>query len=318
MRPDQSVKLTDHLLDRIEGDAKIDPVAVQYVRSDLEDNHLGKETFDPIGDNKHSVCAGLIHREKNRVLFKITDICNIYCRFCFRKEMVGKGKGVLSDDEIKTAINYIKNNNIISEVILSGGDPLTLSNRRLKDLLTELDTIDHLDNIRIHTRTPMVKPDRIDKKLLQIFKSLKKPLYIVLHVNNAKEISHEVEEAFFNLHQSGAVLLSQSVLLKNVNDNIEALETLMRTLTKNRIKPYYLHHLDHAKGTEHFRVPIENGQALYRELKKRVSGISLPTYVLDIPGGYGKMPINSGYLELGIDNKHVILDNNDMQHIYHD
>jgi len=282
MKQRSSVKLTPHLESLVEQKAEHDPVALQYVRSDLEDIPNGKDNADPIGDEKHTVCEGLVHREQNRVLFKITDACNVYCRFCFRKEMVGQGKGVLSNAQIATAINYIDDNKNITEVILSGGDPLTLSNKRLKDILAKLDTLDHLDNIRIHTRTPLTNPKRINPELLEIFKSLEKPLYMVLHVNHAKEINEQVEIVFKNLYQNGVVLLSQSVLLKNVNDSIEALETLMRTLTRNRVKPYYLHHLDHAPRTEHFRVSLEVGQALHHELRKRVSGISLPNYILDI------------------------------------
>jgi len=311
-------KLPNRTAETIDTESLTDPVAIQYIPSTREYNINAKENPDPIGDEKYEVCEGLIHREQNRVLFKITDICNIYCRFCFRKEMVGKGKGVLTDAQIFAAINYIKAHENISEVILSGGDPLTLSNRRLKSLFDNLGQIDHLDNIRIHTRTPLVKPDRIDDDLINLFRTHTKPIYIVLHANNAKEINTDVQKAFSDLHESGVVLLSQSVLLKGVNDNVEALETLMRTFIRHRIKPYYLHHLDHAPGTNHFRVPVEKGQKLYKELKKRISGIALPTYILDIPGGFGKVPIHDNYLTLGQNNRHVVLDYDGREHIYHD
>jgi lysine 2,3-aminomutase len=313
-----SIKLTDQLINTIEADTPTDPVAIQYTPSPLENNVLSKETPDPIGDEKYTVCEGLIHREKNRVLFKITDTCNIYCRFCFRKEIVGKGKGILTNEQMQTAIEYIKAHKTITEVILSGGDPLTLSNRRLKTLLNCLAQISHLDNIRIHTRTPLVKPDRIDSEILDIFETYAKPLYMILHVNHAQEIHRNVEEVFRNLHKAGVILLSQSVLLKNVNNAVDTLEDLMRTLIRNRVKPYYLHHLDHAPGTDHFRVSIEEGQKLYKTLKKNISGIALPTYILDIPGGFGKIPIHSSYLTLGQNNKHIVTDYDDREHIYHD
>lgn len=293
-----------------------DAVARQYVPDDREAVILPEEDGDPIGDHAHSTVKGIVHRYPDRVLLKITDTCAVYCRFCFRKEMVGKGEGILSPFEIGDAMNYIRQNPSIREVILTGGDPLTLSNRRLGDLLTALGEIDHLDIIRFHTRAPLVQPGRVDEELIEIFRAQKKALYVVLHVNHAQEINEAVRNAFFRLSRSGAVLLSQSVLLKGINDKAETLEQLFRTLLANRVKPYYLHHPDLAPGTSHFRVSIKQGQDIMKQLRGRVTGLAYPTYVLDIPGGYGKVPLTPSYLEELTNGTYKVEDYQGASHAY--
>ena len=293
-----------------------DAVARQYLPDEREAVILPEENADPIGDFTHSPVKGLVHRYPDRVLLKITDTCAVYCRFCFRKEMVGKGNGVLSPFEIGDALNYIRQNPQIREVILSGGDPLTLSNRRLSDLLAALDSIPHLDIIRFHTRAPLVTPDRIDEELQALFLAQKKALYVVVHVNHAQEINEAVRDAFFRLSRSGVVLLSQTVLLKDINDNTSTLEALFRTLLANRVKPYYLHHPDLAPGTSHFRLTIEEGQDIIRQLRGRVTGLAYPTYVLDIPGGYGKVPLSPSYLEELADGTYKVEDIDGRKHAY--
>ncbi len=277
--------------------AESSAVQKQYEYDPREAEVKSYELADPIGDDAHSPVQGIVHRYPDRVLFKITDTCAVYCRFCFRKEMVGKGAGVLRGDALESAFKYIESHKNIREVILSGGDPLTLSPRRLKELLSRLDAFEHIDNLRIHTRAPLAAPERVSRDLCRVFQDLQKPLYIVLHVNHADELTDDVTAALKKLHQSGAVLLSQSVLLKDINDNAQALETLCRALIRNRVKPYYLHHLDPAPGTSHFRVSIEEGQELMRALRGNLSGIALPTYVLDIPGGSGKIPVGPVYAD---------------------
>lgn len=274
-----------------------DAVARQYVADQREAAILPEEESDPIGDDAHSPVKGLVHRYPDRVLLKITDTCAVYCRFCFRKDMVGKGHGVLSPFEIGDAINYIRANPQIREVILSGGDPLTLSNRRLADVLAALSKIGHLDIIRFHTRAPLVQPERIDEDLVTLLRAQDKALYVVLHVNHAQEIDDRIKAAFKRLSASGAVLLSQTVLLKGINNDAAVLETLFRTLLANRVKPYYLHHPDLAPGTSHFRLSIKEGQDIMKQLRGRVTGLAYPHYVLDIPGGYGKVPLAASYLE---------------------
>ncbi|PZQ45219.1 MAG: lysine-2,3-aminomutase-like protein [Micavibrio aeruginosavorus] len=293
-----------------------DAVARQYLPDTRENIILPEEDSDPIGDDAHSPVKGLVHRYPDRVLFKVTDTCAVYCRFCFRKDMVGQGKGVLTPFEIGDAINYIRANPQIREVIFSGGDPLTLSNRRLENILDALNEINHLEIIRFHTRAPLVHPARIDDGLVALFQKQPKALYVVLHVNHPQEIDGTVQAVFRRLSLSGATLLSQSVLLKGINNDAAVLEQLFRTLLANRVKPYYLHHPDMATGTSHFRVTIKEGQDIMRTLRGRVTGLAYPTYVLDIPGGFGKIPLTPSYLESLENGTYNVTDVHGQTHAY--
>lgn len=318
LHDDTPLPITKQVWDTMAVASRHDPVGKQYLPSNDEKIITPNEDADPIGDEAHSPVTGLVHRYPDRVLLKITDTCAVYCRFCFRKEMVGKGQGVLNTKEIENCLSYIKNNTQIREVILSGGDPLTLSNRRLQDVLEKLETIPHLDIIRFHTRAPMVSPARIDDEFLGIIKRAQKAIYFVIHVNHTQEINDVVKDCFKKLSATPAILLSQSVLLKGINDKADILENLFRTLIKNRVKPYYLHHPDLAKGTGHFRVSIKQGQGLMKQLRGRLSGLALPTYVLDIPGGYGKVPIGECYAQNFKDGRYSIKDYKGHPHIYSD
>lgn len=310
--------ITAQVWDTIKSEDLSDPVAKQYLPAAEENIIALNEHPDPIGDNAHSPVEGVVHRYPDRALLKITDTCTVYCRFCFRKEMVGKGEGILSINELDDALEYISATPEIHEIILSGGDPLTLSNRRFKDLLKQLEEIKHIDIIRIHTRTPIVHPKRIDADFLEILNDCTKALYLVLHVNHAQEINTAVESAFNKLSRTRAILLSQSVLLKGINDNVGSLENLFRTLVNNRIKPYYLHHPDLAPGTGHFRVSIEKGQALMKALRGKISGLCIPTYVLDIPGGHGKAPIGTCSIHATEKDHYIVEDYQGIEHHYQD
>lgn len=312
------VRLTSQVEATILGPAAEDPVARQYLPDAREQNRLPDEDSDPISDGAHSPVKGLVHRYPDRVLLKITDTCAVYCRFCFRKDMVGQGQGILSPEEIATVVAYIERCPRVREVILSGGDPLTLSNRRMADLFARLNAIPHLDIIRLHTRAPLVSPDRVDETLIDLFRQSNKAVYIVLHVNHAQEINAPVQAALRRLSASGAVLLSQSVLLKDINNSVATLEALFRTLLANRVKPYYLHHPDLAPGTSHFRVSIKEGQDIMKRLRGRVTGLAYPTYVLDLPGGYGKMPLTPCYVESLADGAYSIEDYHGRHHVYRD
>lgn len=317
LKKQEALRLPDQIRRTILSPAPLDDaVGKQYWPDDREAIIAPEENADPIGDDAHSPVKGIVHRYPDRVLLKVTDTCAVYCRFCFRKETVGKGEGMLSAEELDSALGYIRSDETIREVILTGGDPLTLSNRRLSDLLGKLEAIPHLDIIRLHTRAPLVQPDRVDVGLVSAFLSLKKALYVVVHVNHAQEIDRPVEEAFFRLSRSGAVLLSQTVLLRGVNDKAEILESLFRTLLAHRVKPYYLHHPDLAPGTGHFRVSIKEGQDIVRAMRGKVSGLAYPTYVLDLPGGYGKMPLTPNYLEELADGAYKIEDYKGEKHLY--
>ncbi len=293
-----------------------DAIARQYVPDDRENTILPDELADPIGDDVHSPVKGIVHRYPDRVLLKITDTCHHYCRFCFRKEMVGGGDGMLKAEMVDAALAYIQSAPQVREVILTGGDPLTLSARRLRELFAKLEAIPHLDIIRLHTRAPITNPEILNEELLQVFENTAKALYIVVHTNHADELNAPVLAGFKKMNRAGVVLLSQSVLLKDINDDARTLETLFRALVANRVKPYYLHHPDKAPSTGHFRVSIEKGQAIMTALQGRLSGIAIPRYVLDIPGGHGKMPIGPCYLERNEDGAYAVTDYRGHTHRY--
>ena len=271
-------------------------VARQFVPDAAELTTTDDENADPIGDRAHSPVKGIVHRYPDRALLKPTHACAVYCRFCFRREMVGPGAESLDAGELTAALDYIRAHEEIWEVILTGGDPLILSTRRLAEIVAALGAIPHLGVIRIHSRVPVVDPGRVTDELLAALQS-DKAVYVVLHANHPRELTETAVAACRRITDSGIPMLSQSVLLKGVNDDAGTLEALFRSFVRHRIKPYYLHHADKAPGTSHFRTTIAEGQALMRELRGRVSGLCQPEYVLDIPGGHGKAPIGPVYLE---------------------
>jgi lysine 2,3-aminomutase len=282
------------LIDRVD---PADPIARQFVPDGRELERAPEESEDPIGDAAHSPVEGIVHRYPDRVLLKPLHACAVYCRFCFRREMVGpKGLGALSPQALDAALAYIQNRPEIWEAIVTGGDPLILSPRRLRDLMRRLAAIDHVKVVRFHTRVPVVDPARITPALVRALKAPGKASYVAIHANHPREFTQAARNAIDLLADAGIPLLGQSVLLRGVNDDAETLAALMRTFVESRVKPYYLHHGDLAPGTGHLRTTIEEGQALVRELRGRLSGLCQPEYVLDIPGGHGKAPIGPGYL----------------------
>jgi len=306
------VRLTQAVIGTIRHES--DPVALQYLPDPRELEIAPGELDDPIGDHAHSPVKGIVHRHPDRVLLKISSVCAVNCRFCFRKTMLGTPEETLDEEEITQALDYIAATPSIWEVILTGGDPLILSPRRLAGVLDRLEEIGHVKIIRIHSRIPVADPARISPPLLKAL-DRQKPLYIVVHVNHRQELADPAQKALRDLHKSGVALLSQSVLLKNVNDTVEALEALFRALTELRVKPYYLHHPDKVPGAGHFRVSIEEGQILMRALRAKTSGLALPTYVLDIPGGFGKIPLEDAYIERQGDFLYVT-DHKGRRHLY--
>jgi len=273
-----------------------DPIGRQFVPDAAELTATADENADPIGDRAHSPVKGIVHRYPDRVLLKPTHACAVYCRFCFRREMVGPGAEGLDAAELAAALDYIRGHDEIWEVILTGGDPLILSPRRLGEIVAALGEMPHLGVIRLHTRVPVVDPQRITGELLAALTS-DKAVYVVLHANHPRELTSDATAACRRITDAGIPMLSQSVLLKGVNDDAATLEALFRGFVRHRIKPYYLHHADKAPGTGHFRTTIADGQALMRQLRGRVSGLCQPEYVLDIPGGAGKAPIGPVYLD---------------------
>jgi lysine 2,3-aminomutase len=271
-----------------------DPIARQFVPDPRELVQTAEERADPIGDLSHSPVEGIVHRYPDRVLLKAVHVCPVYCRFCFRREMVGpQGLGTLAPDALDAAFAYIESHPEIWEVILTGGDPLVLSPRRLTALMQRLARIDHVRIVRVHTRVPVVEPERIDAELIGALKASGKSTYLAVHANHPRELTPDARAACARMVDAGIVLLSQSVLLKGVNDDVETLSALMRAFVETRIKPYYLHHPDLAPGTGHFRLTIAEGQKLVTALRGQISGLCQPTYILDIPGGYGKAPISA-------------------------
>lgn len=287
-----AIAISPAMADLIDRNDPYDPIARQFVPDARELIITPEERDDPIGDLAHSPVEGIVHRYPDRVLLKAVHVCPVYCRFCFRREMVGpQGLGTLAPDAMDGAFAYIAAHPEIWEVILTGGDPLVLSPRRLSEIMQRLATIEHVKIVRFHTRVPVVEPERVDAALITALKASGKTTYVALHVNHPRELAELARAACARLVDAGIVMLSQSVLLKGVNDDPETLAALMRTFVENRIKPYYLHHPDLAPGTSHFRLSIEEGRALVAGLRGRISGLCQPTYILDIPGGHGKAVI---------------------------
>jgi lysine 2,3-aminomutase len=272
------------------GDAD-DPLARQFLPRSEELEPRPGEHPDPIGDHPHEAVPGLIHRYPDRVLLKATSVCAVYCRFCFRREAVGPGKTRLSDAEIEAALAYVAAHPAIWEVIVSGGDPLVLSPRRIARLTERLAAIPHVKVIRWHSRVPLVAPERVTPALVAALQAEGATTWLALHANHPREFTAAGREALARIVDAGIPVVSQSVLLKGVNDDPETLAALMRRFVENRVKPYYLHHGDRAPGTGHFRTTIRDGRTLVDGLRGAVSGLCQPTYVLDIPGGHGKVPI---------------------------
>ena len=290
-----AVAITPAIADLIDPTDPHDPIARQFVPDARELDAQPSESRDPIGDEVHSPVEGIVHRYPDRVLLKLVNACAVYCRFCFRREMVGPGRGTLSRTALAAALDYIGRTPQIWEVILTGGDPLLLSPRRLGEVTTRLAAIAHVKVIRVHTRMPVAAPERISAALVRALRT-GKATFVVLHANHPRELTQKVRAACSRFIDAGIPMLSQSVLLRGVNDDVDTLGALMRAFVECRIKPYYLHHADLAPGTAHWRTTLAEGQELMRALHGRYSGLCQPAYVLDIPGGYGKSPIGPNYL----------------------
>ena len=311
-----AVGITPVMQELVDAEPCDGPIARQFVPDPRELETDTYERDDPVGDQSHSPVPGIVHRYPDRVLLIPTRICPVYCRFCFRREFVGPASdALLTDEQLRQALTYIEAHDAIWEVILSGGDPLILSPRRLRSILGQLRTIEHVRIIRIHTRVPLVAPERIDDELLAVLRGAA-PVFVVLHANHAAEFTAAGEDACGRLVDRGIPMLGQSVLLRDVNDDADTLEALLRRMVENRIKPYYLHHADPANGTRHFRTTIASGRSLAGSLRGRLSGICQPSYVLDIPGGHGKSPLGPDYVRRDGDGKMAVMDYQGNWHDY--
>lgn len=312
-----AIALTPTIARLIDKADPADPIARQFVPDMAELVVTPEERADPISDHAYSPVEGIVHRYPDRVLLKAVHVCPVYCRFCFRREMVGpQGLGTLDSAALDAAFGYIRDHQEIWEVILTGGDPLVLSPRRLEEMLRQLADIEHVKIVRFHTRVPVVDPLKVDEALIAALKASGKTVYVALHANHPRELTAEARAACARLVDAGIVLVSQSVLLKGVNDDPDVLAELMKAFVETRIKPYYLHHPDLAPGTSHFRLTIAEGQTIVAALRGRISGLCQPTYILDIPGGYGKADIGKSAVRDVGEGCYSVSDYRGGEHVY--
>lgn len=313
-----SVAVTPEIAALIDRNNDSDPIARQFVPDARELIAHDSELEDPIGDAAHSPVPGIVHRYEDRVLLKLVSVCPVYCRFCFRRETVGRGKGgALSRTELAAALRYVASRPEIREVILTGGDPLAASARRLRDVAAGLAQIRHVTKLRVHTRVPTAAPALVTAERLAALQVGGKALIVALHVNHARELSEAACAAIARLREAGAALVAQTVLLAGVNDDAQTLKTLVRAIVALGVKPYYLHHPDRAPGTAHFRMTLDRGSEIYRKLRAEF-GEGAPRYVLDIPGGFGKVPIEEPHLSKIADGRWRAMDRFGVAHEYLD
>ena len=286
-----AVAITPSMERLIDAADPADPIARQFVPDLRELEMATHELTDPLADEAHSPVAGIVHRYADRCLLKVTHVCPVYCRFCFRREMVGPGRAApMTAEKLEAAFEYIEAHPALWEVILTGGDPFMLSARRAQSITARLAAIPHVQVIRWHTRMPVADPSRVTPAFVAALKC-DKAVYVAVHANHPRELSEEARLAIALLVDAGIPVLSQTVLLKGVNDDVETLAALMRAFVAARVKPYYLHDLDPAPGTNHFRVDVATGRDLVAALRARVSGLAVPVFVRDDPEGESKTPL---------------------------
>ncbi len=284
-----------------------DPLWRQAIPSSLETEDV-LTSGDPLSEEQQSPVKSIIHRYPDRVIFLVSNKCAMYCRYCMRKRKVGDDTRHFSihGESIEAGIDYIRRHNAVSDVILSGGDPLLLETPEIDFLLSSLFSIPHVDVVRIHSRIPCTLPQRITENLVSVLQQYR-PLYINTHFNHPAEMTDEASRACSKLADAGIPLGCQSVLLKGVNDNKKTMQHLMKSLIKNRIRPYYLHHPDQVKGTGHFRLPVKKGLDIMASLRGFHSGICVPHYMIDLPGGGGKVPLLPDYVDQISDEKMTVI-----------
>jgi len=292
-----SLSLTPQIVELMQSGSEQDKEAIrrQFLPSAEELSVTPSELKDPTGDDVYTKVKGLVHRYPDRCLLMPIMSCPVYCRFCYRREKVGSDSKALSKVELDNAFSYIREHKEIWEVIITGGDPLVLKPKKLAEIFSELEAIEHVAVVRIHTRVPVVDSVRITEEMIQALK-INKAVYVGISLMHPGDMTEMARVACARFVDAGIPLLGQTVLLKGINDTPEVMGELMRTMVKNRIKPYYLHHAELAEGTAHFRTSIHTGQQIMKALRGHYSGLCQPTYVLDIPGGFGKSPIGPSYL----------------------
>ena len=289
--------ITEHYLSLINPDDPADPLRRQVVPTCHENMSDNAESPDPLEEVSHSHGERLIHRYKSRVAFLATDLCPMYCRHCFRRRFTGNMMGPASESDIQDAASYLGRNPKITEMLLTGGDPLTLSDDQLDHMIGVFRKASPHLIIRICTRYPVSQPERITEDLVAMFKRHSSaPFYLMTQFNHPRELTPESIRAVSMFVDAGIPAMNQSVLLRGVNDDADTLEELCNNLLFNRIKPYYLFHGDMVSGTAYFRVPLRKGMEIEEELRRRLSGLAMPVYTADLPDGGGKVPLCGSYI----------------------
>lgn len=289
------ISITPYYLGLVDGDDPECPIRRQVVPAAEEAVVVAGDLRDPLGEEDHQVAPDLIRRYPDRVLLLVSDRCSVYCRFCTRSRMVGAGGGARSLARLEPALAYIRSHPEISDVIISGGDPMVMSTSRLTALVSAVRDISSVQTIRLATRVPVTLPQRITSELLQALRPLH-PLWVMTHFNHPRELSDASRAACRALADAGFPVMNQTVLLKGINDNVTVLTELFRGLVRERVRPYYLLQMDPVVGTSHLRTPLAVGQALMAELQGRLSGIALPKFIVDAPGGFGKVPAGPSFV----------------------
>ncbi|MEA5051731.1 MAG: KamA family radical SAM protein [Oscillospiraceae bacterium] len=299
--------VTPYYLSLIDPTDPHDPVRMQCIPSIQETLPCGNDLIDPLNEDGDSPVPHVVHRYPDRVLFLVTMECSAYCRHCTRRRMVGEEDCAISNAELETALGYIRAHEEIRDVLISGGDPLTLSTARLEEIIRKLREIEHVDIIRIGTRVPVVLPMRIDDELLSMLKKYQ-PIWINTHFNHPREVTPEAAQACQRIADAGIPLGNQTVLLKGINDNAATMKELMLKLVHNRVRPYYLYQCDLSRGISHFRTTVETGVEIIHALQGYISGFAVPKFVIDAPGGGGKVPVCYDYV-VSRNEKEYVLEN---------
>ena len=287
--------ITPYYLSLIDQSNPNDPVRMQAIPRVAECAVNPSDMADPLHEDADSPVPGMTHRYPDRVLLLLTDQCGMYCRHCTRRRKAGENDAPMPAENVEKALDYIREHKEIRDVILSGGDPLTLGDERLDEVLDKLSRIEHVDIVRIGSRLPVVLPQRITDNLIAVLKKYKF-VWLNTHFNHPQEMTAEASAALAKLSEAGVVLGNQSVLLKGINDNIDVMKQLVHTLVKNRVRPYYIYQCDLSEGIAHFRTPISKGIEIMESLRGHTSGLCVPTFVVDAPGGGGKIPVMPNYL----------------------
>lgn len=285
------------------------PIRKQVVPVGGESIVLDEELWDPVGEESSMPVPSIVHRYPDRVLFLVTDRCAAYCRYCTRSRLVSNAQGYGFHPNIELGLDYIRDNSSIRDVLISGGDPLLLSDNKLSFILSSLSKIDHVEFIRIGSRVPVFLPQRITSPLLEIFSKIPN-LWLSLHVNHPHECTAFLRQTAHKLARAGIPLGNQSVLLKGINDNVDTMKSLIHRLLMMKIKPYYLYQCDLIKGSSHLRTEVDVGIQIIKGLRGHTSGYAIPQFVIDSPNGGGKIPISPNYASFKDDGS-IILENYD-------